>query len=61
MTQNLYPAANYPDGHPDLSSSLQNLANLLSKLGRHAEAAPFHERAKNMRTRKRPPDHPHDT
>jgi hypothetical protein len=41
MRRRLYPAAQYPDGHPDLAQSLSNLAGVLDALGRPAAAEPF--------------------
>jgi tetratricopeptide (TPR) repeat protein len=41
MNQKLYPKTRYPDGHPHLASSLNNLGFLLNSLGEYAKAEPF--------------------
>ena len=41
LRRKLYPQAKYPDGHPDLATSLNNLGGLLQARGEYAEAEPF--------------------
>ena len=40
LCQQIYPPSQFPDGHPHLASSLNNLAFLLQKQGRLAQAEP---------------------
>src|SRR5262245_26078190 len=41
----LYPADRYPQGHPELAQSLNNLGGLLQSRGRYDEALGYHEQA----------------
>jgi CHAT domain-containing protein/Tfp pilus assembly protein PilF len=56
LREQLYSAAEYPDGHIDLSQSLTNLALLLSETGQYAQALPFFERSLAMAERLYPRD-----
>jgi tetratricopeptide (TPR) repeat protein len=47
--QRLYPAARYPDGHPDLAISLNNLGFLLQQTGQLTRALPYIEQALAMK------------
>jgi tetratricopeptide (TPR) repeat protein len=49
LFQNLYPAAKFPSGHPDLARILNNLGVLLRAQGRYAQALPYVEQALAMR------------
>jgi CHAT domain-containing protein len=49
MRQKLYPAARYPDGHPDLAQSLNNLGFGLQAMGLAAKALPYYEQSLAMR------------
>ena len=49
MRQKLYPAARFPDGHPDLATSLRNLGVALEVLGQPAQARIYFEQALTMR------------
>jgi CHAT domain-containing protein/Tfp pilus assembly protein PilF len=44
----LYPEKDYPDGHPQLAGSLNNLGVLLRAQGQHGEARRYYERALKM-------------
>jgi CHAT domain-containing protein/Tfp pilus assembly protein PilF len=41
IRRRLYPKKQYPDGHPDLARSLNNLGSLLQAQGEYAQAEPF--------------------
>jgi CHAT domain-containing protein len=49
MRQKLYPAAKYPNGHPDLATSLNNLGFLLQEQGLYAQALPYLEQGLAIR------------
>jgi CHAT domain-containing protein/Tfp pilus assembly protein PilF len=51
MYQRLYPRGKYPQGHPDLATSLHNLGTLLWAQGEYAAARPYLEQALAMRQR----------
>jgi tetratricopeptide (TPR) repeat protein len=51
LRQRLYPAARYPDGHPDLAQSLSWLGGLLEAQGEYTRALPYAQRALAMRER----------
>jgi CHAT domain-containing protein len=51
MRQALYPKERYPQGHPDLAQSLNNLGYLHLAQGDYAKALPLFERALAMRER----------
>jgi CHAT domain-containing protein len=64
MWQKLYPATKYPDGHPHLAQSLNNLGFLLQERGEYGRAQPYWEQALAMRQKlyaatKYPDGHPH--
>jgi tetratricopeptide (TPR) repeat protein len=44
--------------HPDVATSLSNLARLYAELGRYAEAEPLYQRSLKIRETKLGPDHP---
>ncbi len=44
-----YPTDRYPQGHPDLATSLNNLGALLEAQGSYGEARVYYERALAMR------------
>ena len=48
MYRTLYPADEYPYGHPDLAASLRNMASLLMHEGKHAKAWPLICQAADM-------------
>jgi tetratricopeptide (TPR) repeat protein len=48
MCQSLYPKDRYPQGHPYLAGSLNNLGNLLQAQGSYSEARGYYERALAM-------------
>jgi CHAT domain-containing protein len=48
LCRRLYPKAQYPDGHPDLALSLNNLGGLLDARGEYAGAEPFYRDALAM-------------
>ncbi|MEK6617818.1 MAG: tetratricopeptide repeat protein, partial [Nitrospirota bacterium] len=54
---NLFEVARGPD-HPDVATSLNNLAELLQTTGDLTEARPVYERALKIRERALGPDHP---
>jgi CHAT domain-containing protein len=56
MRRRLYPADTYPDGHPDLAGSLNNLGYVLEAQGRPAAAEPLFREALAMRRRLYPAD-----
>jgi tetratricopeptide (TPR) repeat protein len=63
MRQRLYPEGKYPDGHPELARSLNNLGALLLARGEYAQAEPFYHGALAMRQKlypkgKYPDGHP---
>ncbi len=49
MTEALYPRNRYPQGHPDLAGSLNNLGSLLGAQGDYGGAREYFERALAMR------------
>jgi CHAT domain-containing protein/Tfp pilus assembly protein PilF len=64
MRRRLYPTDRYPQGHPHLALSLNNLGALLKDQGEYARALRYHEQALAMRRRLYPTDrypqgHPH--
>ena len=48
MIQKLYPKERFPDGHPDLASSLNNMGIVLQSLGESGKALPYYEQALAM-------------
>jgi tetratricopeptide (TPR) repeat protein len=63
IRRKLYPAAKYPDGHPDIAQSLNNMGAVLLSSGSAHQALPFYEQALAMRRRlypapKYPDGHP---
>jgi tetratricopeptide (TPR) repeat protein len=44
MNRKLYRADRFPDGHANLSSSLNNLRILLKTMGKYGKAFPYYER-----------------
>jgi tetratricopeptide (TPR) repeat protein len=48
MCQRLYPEKDFPRGHPDLASSLDNLGSLLQDQGEYGKALPYQEQALAM-------------
>ena len=48
MDQALYPKERYPQGHPDLATSLNNLGLLLQAQGDYGEARAYLQRALAM-------------
>jgi CHAT domain-containing protein/tetratricopeptide (TPR) repeat protein len=56
IDERLYPAKDYPDGHPVLAASLNNLGFFLQELGQPANALPYYEKAVAMYERLYPPD-----
>jgi CHAT domain-containing protein/Flp pilus assembly protein TadD len=51
MRRRLYPAKDFPRGHPDLATSLNNLGALLQAQGEYGKALPYYEQALAMRRR----------
>jgi tetratricopeptide (TPR) repeat protein len=49
MREALFPKEKYPDGHPELATSLDNLASLLKAQGEYGKAEPLYRRALEMR------------
>jgi CHAT domain-containing protein/Tfp pilus assembly protein PilF len=49
IRRRLYPQKDYPDGHPDLAQSLNNLGFLLKTQGEYARAEPFYRDGLAMR------------
>jgi tetratricopeptide (TPR) repeat protein len=56
MREKLYPPEKYPQGHPDLAQSLNNLGALLRAQGEYAKALPYLEQALAMYERLYPKD-----
>jgi CHAT domain-containing protein len=54
MRQKLYPATQFPDGHPDLAWSLNKLGLWLWAQGRYAQALPYSEQALAMLQKRYP-------
>ena len=48
MREALYPKERYPQGHPDLATSLNNMGLLLQKQGNYGEARGYLQRALEM-------------
>jgi CHAT domain-containing protein/Tfp pilus assembly protein PilF len=48
MRQKLYPKERFPDGHPELATSLNNLGGVVQALGQPAKALPHYEQALAM-------------
>jgi CHAT domain-containing protein/tetratricopeptide (TPR) repeat protein len=64
LLERLYPKTDYPDGHPDLATSLNNLGLLLRDQGDYGGSRGYYERALAMRQALYPKDryphgHPH--
>ena len=57
MYRQLYPTEHYPQGHPDLATSLNNLGGLLKSRGEYAAAEPFYRDALAMRRQLYPKEH----
>jgi CHAT domain-containing protein/Tfp pilus assembly protein PilF len=55
IRRRLYPPATHPNGHPNLATSLNNLAFVLNGLGQPAKALPYFEQALAMRQKQYPP------
>src|SRR5579872_353543 len=51
IARRLYPKDQFPDGHTDLASSLNNLAFLYSSQGKLRDAEPFYKDALEIRKR----------
>src|SRR5262249_37080702 len=51
IRERLYPAKDYPDGHPGLAQSLNNLGLVLQGLGEPARALPYYQKALAMTQR----------
>jgi CHAT domain-containing protein len=58
IQQQLYPQARYPQGHPDLARSINNLAFLYQGQGEYSKAEPLHVRALKMLETLYPQGHP---
>jgi CHAT domain-containing protein/tetratricopeptide (TPR) repeat protein len=56
LFERLYPKTDYPDGHPNLAVSLNNLGELLRARGDYGGARGYHERALAMRQALYPKD-----
>ena len=56
MRQRLYPKDKYPQGHPDLAASLNNLGFLLRAQGEYSQALGYHKQALEMAQRLYPKD-----
>ena len=56
MREALYPKDRYPQGHPDLAKSLNNLGALLRDQGDYGGARGYYERALAMRQALYPKD-----
>ncbi|MCX7737359.1 MAG: tetratricopeptide repeat protein, partial [Candidatus Kapabacteria bacterium] len=56
ISQRLYPIDKYPEGHPDLAKSLNNLAYLYQDQGRLSKAAPLYLEALEMTKKLYPKD-----
>src|SRR6516162_749462 len=56
IRQQLYSKEEFPNGHPDLAQSLNNLGALLQAQGEYAKALPYFEQALAMRQRLYPQD-----
>jgi hypothetical protein len=48
ILQKLYPAAKYPDGHPHLAASLNNMGCVMESAGSAEKALPFYEQVLAM-------------
>jgi tetratricopeptide (TPR) repeat protein/CHAT domain-containing protein len=48
LTQQLFPASSFPNGHADLAGSLNNLGFLLQSKGESGKALPYYEQALAM-------------
>ena len=48
MNQKLYPKERFPDGHPELADSLNNMGGVLQSLGESGKALPYYEQALAM-------------
>ena len=48
MFKRLYPPQKFPDGHPELANSLNNLGLLLEAKGEYGKAEPFLREALDM-------------
>ena len=51
MDQALYPKERYPQGHPDLAPSLNNLGYILWRQGNYGEGRKYLQRAPGDETR----------
>jgi tetratricopeptide (TPR) repeat protein len=58
IRQRLYPSSRFPNGHPDLATSLNNLGVLHQTRGAYGKALPYFEQALAMRQRLYPGGHP---
>jgi tetratricopeptide (TPR) repeat protein len=63
IEQRLYPPSKYPDGHPDVARTLDDIAVVLHDMGRHEPALDYGQQALAMRRRlypasKYPDGHP---
>src|SRR5262249_27904849 len=56
MKKKLYPTDKYPEGHPDLAASLNNLGALLWARGAYARAESMHRDALAMTRKLYPPE-----
>ncbi len=58
LARQLYPKADFPDGHADLAACINNLAFLYSSQGKLADAEPLYKDALVMNKRLNKGDHP---
>ena len=56
MLRRIYPAEEYPDGHPDLALCLNNQGGLFESQGKYAQAQPYFEQALAIYERLYPSD-----
>src|SRR5687767_9632975 len=64
MSSKLVPEAKYPDGHPHIASSLNNMGGVLEAMGPAEKALPYYEQCLAMNRKlfpeaKYPDGHPH--
>ena len=57
IARQLYPESEFPDGHPNLATSLNNLAVLYESQGKYADAETLSKNALEMRRRLFKGDH----
>src|SRR5262249_16282467 len=56
VLETLYSPDRYPDGHPALAASLNNLSTLLRAMGQYGKALPYQERVLAMSQKLFPPE-----